>query len=138
MFELAEDAAGAEQADAEAMALLIAEGHYFDWDIGFDALLGHRLDRLQSTEYADGAVEPAAVWLRVDVGAEHDGGGIFIPALNPADQVAEVVIACLEASLIHPFPDEVHAFLIFFGEGQAVDAGLLDLSDFCECMYAFR
>ncbi len=88
-FEAAEDTAGAKKSFVESPAFFVGEGDHVDGPVGGKALFGERLYRFDGAKHAGGAVEPAAIGLRVEVGAHHQNGQIGLPAFQPADEVAE-------------------------------------------------
>ena len=115
-IERARDGGGAEQAAAEARALLVRPVHERH-RAGRRARLSERAQGLQGAHDAERAVEPAAVGHGVDVGADHDGLGPLAREARP--EIAGLVHVDLDGQLRERLSQQSARVLPLVRPGQA-------------------
>ena len=104
-----------------------------DGALRLDALFLHGDDDFDAAEDAEAAVILACVDDRVDMGADHDGGFVFIFFRFPdAEDVADVVDDDLEAGFLHEGNDVVAAFLFRVGSCETRAAAISADADLAE------
>jgi hypothetical protein len=106
----ARERAGCDHRRRKARAFLVRPVDDLDRAFGLDAAIVERADDLETRQHADDAVVAAAVHLRVEMAADHDGRQRIVAALSPREDVADSVDADAASGLAAP-GDELVAHL---------------------------
>ena len=99
------DAAAAEQRNAEARALFIAEADYLNRQRQALPLLMQPLHGLNRGQHAQHAVIAAGVAHRIEMGAEQQRGRAVARPFVAAADIADFVLPDAHARLLHPLAD---------------------------------